>query len=310
MADPPLTLRCTRCGGWLSAMRGPSATTQYVSCPHCGSPVPVVPPRDPAPLFAWEVYPYLYPPLPLPRPPPRSARPFTVGSLLVAAALVWLLAGVTLYGGAVALTPHQYRIAGVVEGPAGTLAGASVNLTGENGFHEQYITGTGGAFDFTGVPSGAVTLSANASGYVPTEVDLFVSPAYVAAGGSPQAVVIPVEYGSSSASANVVSDSAFVSLEDLVTSLWSGTVVWLLAGVVVVLGVLAFARSDRPTRGVVAASASLASPVVLLFLNVSLIYPWLTFVAAVVAALGAGALVVVLVPMALVGKPPDYRPIG
>ncbi|MGC2360173.1 MAG: hypothetical protein WA691_07740, partial [Thermoplasmata archaeon] len=69
MATSTVYLRCPACGGDLRVVLASEPATQWFPCPHCRTPVPAVVPRDPPPLYSWEVLPGLYPALPRPRVP-------------------------------------------------------------------------------------------------------------------------------------------------------------------------------------------------------------------------------------------------
>ncbi|MGC2788982.1 MAG: hypothetical protein WA547_02845, partial [Thermoplasmata archaeon] len=85
MATSTVYLRCPACGGDLRVVLASEPATQWFPCPHCRTPVPAVVPRDPPPLYSWEVLPGLYPALPRPRVPRWRARRAAAAALLVVA---------------------------------------------------------------------------------------------------------------------------------------------------------------------------------------------------------------------------------
>src|SRR5579863_7481481 len=95
----PVELRCPSCGTRLTAYTPYPWITSYTRCPHCGSVLPFVAPREPAPLYSWDVYPGLYPPTPIPRPPGRGRRPALLALLLASTLLLAGLGGVFAWVG-------------------------------------------------------------------------------------------------------------------------------------------------------------------------------------------------------------------
>jgi hypothetical protein len=301
-----LTLRCAHCGSPFTAAVPSSAGTQYVVCPHCGAATPVLAPRDPPPLYSWEVYPHLYPALPLPRPLSRGPRLVTLGSLITAVLVLWAIAGLLGIVGGTALSGGSFVAGGTVVGAQGPVPFAHLAISGENGFRADVIAGAAGQFVVPDVPNGGLTLNATAPGYGPTVLSVFVSPVYTSAGGNPRDLVVQLYAGSPSSIPNVVTDSPFPDLETFVTSLWSMTALWGLAGVVVVFGTWTLVRTGKPTRGVIAGAAAVTAPAVPILLSVTPIYSWMGYALFGLALLGITALMLLLIPMALLGRPPDY----
>jgi hypothetical protein len=309
VGTPQVTLRCRRCGGWLSAPTPWSAATAWFACPHCLAPVPVVAPRDPAPLFGWEVYPHLYPPAVLPRAPGREWGPIVCAFLVAATILLGGMGVVLAREGAISLEPSRHALGGTVfvaEGGGAAprpLPGAQVNATGENGFRASTLTGPDGRFGFASVPAGGITLNVSAPGFSPVVESLFFSPVYQSPGRSPEAVNIDMSTGPAG-NATSLTDTPFPDLENLAASLFSATVLLGIGAVLAALGAFYAARRARPAVAVAGGAASALAPVPLYATNALAIVPWLGTVTLAAVAIGVAAAVVTLVPMALSAPPP------
>ncbi len=220
------------------------------------------------------------------------------------------LATVPLWGGLLALVPGTFSVAGTVNGSSGPAAGATIVAKGENGFSRTVFSNALGRFAISGLPSGGAALNVTDPGYSPTLVVVLDSKVYVGAGGSPQAMQIQLFPGNATGPPNVVSETLFPNLETLVANLWSVTVLWILAGVVVVLGTRSFGRTGRGTRGVVAGATAAGAAVLPPFFGVLAVYPLLGYGEVTIGILGGVALLLVVIPMAFYGRPPDYGPLG
>ncbi len=302
MGSPTVQLRCPACGQELRAVLAPSPPTQWFPCPSCHAPVPVVIPRDPPPLFSWEVFPGLYPALPRPRPPRWRAQGVTAVALFAIVVLAVAFGGILVYYGLVAAEPANYSVTGTVyaEGAGGTVspvAGAEVVLTDEQGQRSTTTTGLDGAFAFAGVSSGEIVLNASLPGYAPTEVDTFASPVYNAGTDGLQITLVPGGLGN----ASTVSLSAFPDLETLLASVGGGAVLFGVVAVVALIAGVLTVRSDRPALGVVGGGAGLSAPLLLFFLGLGSIFPYLLAGTSLLAAFGAFALGVRAVELAQTG---------
>ncbi|MCI4368956.1 MAG: carboxypeptidase-like regulatory domain-containing protein [Thermoplasmata archaeon] len=309
MAAPLVTLRCTRCGGLLSASVATGGPTTFVLCPHCANPVAAVPLRDPPPLFTWEVFPHLYPPLPPPRALGRRARAVATAFLLAATVAIVGVAGAFGVAGAISLGPSAFTVEGVVDtplSPSGALpvAGAVVTLHGENHFVEQLVTAQDGSFRFTGVPGGGVLLNVTAPGFDSASVTLFVSPLYTASGRGPGNVEITVPEGNGSFTV-YTSDSPFADLESFVASLWSATILLALAATVTGFGALYSYRGERASVAVAGSVSASAAPAVFYLLALDSAFPWTLAAAAGIFGSGVVALFLSVVPMAATAPAPD-----
>ncbi|HEV2166231.1 MAG TPA: carboxypeptidase regulatory-like domain-containing protein, partial [Thermoplasmata archaeon] len=174
MAAPRIPLRCTQCGASVDLPPPAGPATSWSSCPQCGHPMPVVPWRERAPLFSWEVFPHLYPPLPPPRIPSKGVRPALLALLIAGAVALGGLSAVTAAEGAFALGPGTVTVSGSVvaasapsspPGAATPLSGAHVTVQYTGGPPRTALTGGAGTFEFSGVPPGGITLNASAKGY-------------------------------------------------------------------------------------------------------------------------------------------------
>ncbi len=312
MFGPPVTLRCTRCGHFFGVPTPLTVVPAWVPCPHCQQPAPVLAPREPAPLFTWEAFPHLYPSVRLPAPPsPRVGR---IGAILLVVVAALLLAGAAGYliQGASALPNHPYRVAGRVmaANPNGTasvpLAGAVVALRGENGFRASTVTDPAGRFDFTGVPSGGISINVTAPAYAPVTVVIFADPVYSSPTGHPTNLTVDVSPGAASAG-STLEESPFPDLEQFVATVWSGTSILVLGAVVALVGAARAYRRDRPAWGAAGGVAGLIAPAGLYLLGLLGLFPLLDVLMVLVAVLGGVAAVVLAYRLTAISlpMPPD-----
>jgi hypothetical protein len=284
----PVELRCPRCGTRLTAYTSYPFLTSYTRCPHCAAVLPFVAPREPAPLYSWEVYPGLYPPTSIPRPPSRWRRPAVFSLLLAVTLLLAALGGIFAWVGSEALRPGTLTIAGEVS-PSGA-SGAWVEIQGENGF-EVNVSASTGAFSVPGVPYGGLEVSAGAVGYQVMQVDLFYSPVYSSFTGSPQALGLVLSPANGSG-VNVIETTSFPDLETFVASVWSGTGLLWISALITGLGVVA-ARRDRLPLVIAGGSSAIVAPFALPVLGIDVISQAVTAVA--LAALPVGLVILALV---------------
>jgi hypothetical protein len=302
-----MTIRCPRCGRFLVAPAPLSPEPAWFACPHCAQPVPVVPPRDPPPLFSWEVYPHLYPPAHPPKVPgPAVARLLT--ALLVTATVVLAgLSGGLGWAGAASLAPGGFTVRGVVvetlgSGSAVPLLGALVNLSGES-TTSTTATALDGSFSFASVPAGGITLNISKPGYGSLLLQLFASAVYSTAGiGTP--VYVSLTPGPSG-NATDVALSSFGNLDGFLTNLWSSSILLGLGAVVAAAGAFAAYRERRLSYAVAGAGAAIAGPIAPGLLGVMGAFPVVGWFAALAIALGAVALGLGTVRLASVARPPD-----
>jgi hypothetical protein len=298
----PVELRCPHCGARLTAYTPYPLITSYTRCPQCGTVLPFVAPREPAPLYSWEVYPGLYPPTPIPQPASHWRRPALFALLLAATVLLAGLGGIFAWVGSDALRPGTLTVGGTVS-PSG-LPGAWVDVQGENGFHVNTSTPTG-VFSISGVPYGGVEISAGADGYGVLEVDLFYSPVYSSIAGSPAAIQLVLSPANGSI-VYIVDTTAFPDLETFVATVWSGTGVLWIAALLTGLGVVA-ARRERLPLVVVGGVTAMVAPFALPLLGIDIINPAATLSALV--ALPVGLVVLILALPAFVRAQPPVEPI-
>lgn len=304
-----VTLRCPRCGAYIAAP-APAAATSYATCPHCYSTLPVVPARDPPPLFSWEVYPSVYPALPPPRAPGRHLPTVVMATLVAATVLLAGLAGLLFVTGTSALSPGSFALEGVVvEGssggvvlPHGPIAGALVRVTSEAGYDRQVLTDSAGAFSFSGIPSGGATVNVTAPGFAPVEVTIFFSKPFVSAGGGNG---LTVAMTPTPAQGSSVVDTPFPNLESLLTSLWSGTALLALAGVISAVGAVCAHARRRAAVSVAGGAAALVAPAAMFLLGDTTVLPLAAFATVGLSALGAVAATLGAVPMLWNGPPPE-----
>jgi carboxypeptidase family protein len=279
----------------------------WFACPHCAQAVPVVAPRDPPPLFSWEVYPHLYPPASPPKVPGPGIARLLTALLLTATVVLAGLAGGLGWAGVASLGPGGFAVRGIVYESAGpgnpvTFAGVIVNMTSESGTSST-TTADDGSFEFLHVPAGGVTLNLSTPGFSPVVLQLFASALYSTAGiGSPVAVTL-----SPGDVTNVtdVSLTAFGNLDGYLTSLWSAAVLLGMGAIVAAVGATAAYRERRLAYAVAGAGAAIAGPVAPGLLGVMGAFPVVGWFAALAIAVGAVALGLGTVQLASVGRPPD-----
>jgi len=302
MGPPSVTVRCPSCGRALTATLAPAPPTQWFPCPSCHAPVPVVVPRDPPPLYTWEVVAGLYPRLVPPRPP--RWRPTTIAAVALAAAsvLAAVSAGLLGYEGYAASQPTTVSVSGTVFKDAGggllvPAPGAHVSLSVDGNLFAATTAGPGGAFQFVKVPGGGLELNVTAAGYGPTIVYTFASRSYST---QTHGLSITLEPGGP-ANSSVNALTPFADLETLLAYVGGASVLFGVASLVAAGAALAVRRPDGAVPGVVGAGAAIAVPAVLLFLSLGDSFPYVTILAGVVG--GAGAVAMVVAALELASRP-------
>lgn len=290
MTTATVTRRCPTCGRDVTVALAPSPPTQWFPCPHCRTPLAVVVPREPPPLYSWEVVPGLYPALARPRVPRWRPQRAAVGALLAVAVLAAVFAGALTYYGVAAGSSGDFAVSGTVEkivGGAEVPAGsASVALSEEGGAQQFAMTGADGTFAFVGVPSGGVSLNITLPGYRTFELLTFVSSVYDAGSHALTIVLHPGD----PANRTSLSLSPFTDLESFLASVGTGVVLFGLVALTAALAVVGTRRSDQPALGVVGGGAGLFAPITLYLLGVATAFPLLASATATVAAFGGFAL--------------------
>ena len=293
MGAPSVTVRCPTCGEDLRVVLAPSPPTQWFPCPRCRSPVAVVVPRDPPPLYSWEVLPGLYPALPPPKVPrwrPRRAAAF---ALVATAVIAAVLAGFLAYYGVEAQAAGSFRISGTIDatlsnGVTVPASDARVLLTTEGNQSTVEYTGPTGDFAFDGVPTGGVTLNITLAGYSPVDVQSFVSTIYSSGNTGIQVTLSP----GGPSNGTTLALSPFPDLETFVASIDSGVVLLFLAAGVAGGAAAITLRSDRPAIGIVGGGAGLFAPIALYFLALGPVFPTLVGISSIVAGLGTFCLAI------------------
>jgi hypothetical protein len=308
MQPIPVTLRCPRCGRLLSALPPPGPGFLWAQCPSCAYPVPVIHPRDPAPLFSWEAFPHLLPRAGIPWSSSTVGRTLTNVLLGISLVLMVGLVALLFTTGAGAFPQHQYTVSGTVNEASpfspGTvaLAGATVRVTGSDGFSATTTSAADGSFSVGGVPSGGIVLNVTASGFAPTQLDLFDSPVYSAPSGGTVGINVTLAPGSDVNGALLV-ESEFPSLEALIATLWAGAIVLAVAAGIVGAAFRLDRRGEHPAWGVAGAGASLVAPVAILELSLGGVVPLSVPLSLGLGLAGAIAFVLALVRLALVSPP-------
>ncbi len=294
----PVDLRCPHCGAYVTAYTAYPQITSYTRCPHCGTVLPFVGPREPAPLYSWEVYPGLYPPTPLPTPPSRYRGPALVGLLLAATLVLAGLGGVYAWVGGDALQPGSLTVGGTVS--PGTATGIWVLVQGENGFSEN-VTTVDGAFSVSHVPYGGVMITAGAKGYYDAQLLLFLSPVYSSITGSPRSLSLTLAPGNPSET-TIVDTTAFPDLENFVATVWSGTGLLWIAALFTALGATAVRRGRAPYV-VVGGATAIIAPFVVPLLGIDVVNEWWTAIGLLAIPAGVVVLLLALPPFARAQAP-------
>ncbi|MCI4340150.1 MAG: carboxypeptidase-like regulatory domain-containing protein [Thermoplasmata archaeon] len=245
----------------------------------------------------------------MPRAPGRRLLSF-VGLVLIAAAL--LLAGVggfLVWSGVQALGPETFTVQGTVLAATPTpglsvpLSGAFVNVTGESGTVATVVTNATGHFAVSGLPAGGVQVNVSAPGFDPVIVEVFVSSIYATAGAS-SGLTISLAPTSDTATTTVV-QSPFGSLESFLTSLGAAALILGIAAVLAAVGARSARRAERPTYAVAGGAATLLAPGALFTLGDTVAFPYLEIPTAVLAAVGALAISLAIVPLLWEARPPE-----
>jgi hypothetical protein len=304
-----VTVRCPRCGAYVAAPARSPTTASYATCPHCSMTLPIVAPRDPPPLFTWEVFPSVYPSLPVPRAPGARLLAVVGSTLLIATFLLAGIAGFLVWNGVEAAGPGTFSLHGEVvrdseiQGVTTPVSGATVNITGESGMHALVVTNFTGAFLVTGIPAGGVLVNVSAPGYNSVLVQVFLSSIYTTvSGGAP--LVVTMTESSGTPSTTVVADS-FPTLENLLASLGSGAVLLGASALITGLGARAALRRGPVTHAVVGGAAALVAPAALFALGETIVFPYLELPTVALAAVGALALSLGLIPLIWEARPTE-----
>ncbi len=308
MGTPTVEVKCPACGQGLRVVLASAPPTQWFPCPRCQRPVPVVVPRDLPPLYSWEVLPGLYPNLPPPRIPKWRARGAAAAALVVVTVVAAVFGGWLAYDGVLAAGPGSYTVSGTVArqtfgGPV-PAAGALVVLTEEGNRTVRATLGPSGAFSFSNVPSGGISLNVTLTGYAPATVDTFASPGYDAGTTDLSITLVP----GSSGNGTLTTLSPFPDLETFLAAIGGATVLLGIVALVAGFAALITVRADRPAVGVVGGGAGIAAPLVVHFLSLDAVFPIVLIGAAIAGAFGAFTLALRAVEMAQTGPAVEPDP--
>ena len=307
VSGPLVTIRCVRCARLLVAPTPPGRDPAWFSCPHCGQPLPVVAPRDPPPLFSWEVYPHLYPPASPPKVPGPGVARLLVALLVLATVVLAGLSGSLGWAGAASLRPGGFSVHGVVDEVPGRVVvpavGAVVRLTSETGLTASTATGPDGSFTLSGIPAGGIAINITQPGYAPLVVEMFASSVYASPGvaGSVEVVLVPGSVGNTT----YESMTPFGDLDGFLTSVWSSSVLLAFGAAVAAAGAVAAHRQRRFSYAIAGAGAAIAGPVAPGLLGVTTVFPIVSWFAALVVAAGAVAFAIATVRIASTGETLD-----
>jgi hypothetical protein len=289
-----VTLRCPRCGEYVGAPSYPTLAPTWATCPHCGTPLPVVAPRDPPPLFTWEAFPNLYPALTAPRAPSPKMSAAIALVLAGLTVLLAVLAGILGGTGVAAVAPTTYEVEGIVQGvPASTPV--TVHVLGEGGFNETVTTGNFESFAVPGIPAGGTLLNVSAPLYQSTLVSIFLSPVY--SSNASVGLVVTLHPGSP-ANATYQDSVVYGNMEGLLTGVWSGAGVIAIAAVLAGIAAVAAWRRTGPTWVVAGGAGAAVVPFALVDLGLASAFPLVAIPLLVLVAAGVTALTLALVDFA------------
>lgn len=305
MAAPWVPLRCPRCGTAFAAPPPVTTAAAWVACPSCRTTFPVLAPRDPPPLFAWEAYPGLYPALPEPRVPGPALRRFTAATLLATTILLAAVGAFLFWGGVASFGSGEFALSGTVVDTGGApVGGALVRIHSEAGYDRTQLTGPTGAFLFRGIPAGSAVLNVTATGYQTMTVEVFFSDPYQATGSGPDGLTITLA-GGAAYPAGVMPESAFPDLESFVASLWSATVLLGMAASLGLAGTVAARRGRRPVLPATAGAGAMVAPFALVLLGTTAAFPFLDWIVTAITALGVVGLTLAASTLLSRGAPAD-----
>lgn len=300
MSSEVLSVRCPQCGTTFGVLPGSGLATQWIPCPQCRTAVPIVLPRDRAPLFSWEIYPGLYPNYIPPRAPRVRRRPATIYALLASLVICAGLVGAFAYEGVLAQQPASYTVSGTIVAPNGApVVGAQVELTTEANQSSLVTTGPAGTFSFTNVPVGGLLLNATRTGYAYTAAYLFLSTVYVSGGST---TGISLTLNPAPANSTTLYATPFPTLESFVATLWATAGILGLVAIVDGYAIVRTRRTDRPIFGIAAGFGSLLAPLPIALLSVEVAVPIPSLITVPVAVLGGFAVALGLVELTVTGQ--------
>ncbi|MCI4336484.1 MAG: carboxypeptidase-like regulatory domain-containing protein [Thermoplasmata archaeon] len=306
MAAVWATARCITCGAPVAVLVPPTPGARWFTCPQCHSPMPVVPPTNPPPIFSWEIYPQVYP-----APPPLRmlGRPISRLATIALVSCVLLLAGLAgalALSGEEALGPTTFRLSGTVELAANhdPVGGAIVSIGSETGWTQSFLTGGNGSFHFVGIPTGGATINVTAPGMAPVTLGLFFSPTFTSPGTGPTGLALLLAPGNAG-NASTDYETPFPDLESFVSSVWSASVLLALGAIVAAAGAWMAYRGTRPTVGVAGGLSAAVAPFGLTLLGITTAFPLAALPAAAAVGLGLVGAVLELLPVINVGRAAD-----
>ncbi len=312
----PTTVRCPRCGTPVAAHA--ASSTGWITCAHCGGPVPLVPARTVPPRYTWEVHPGLYPEQPPLRPPRFRWRRLIVAVLIPVVLMGFALVGMTGYYDYGLVQPATFSVSGTVLGSNGApLAGAHVVLDEVvNGEAVPTSTSTttllNGTFRFArDVPTGYLVFNVTEGTRAPSPwilVVSYVSPAYNA--GSSGIVVSFAHSVSGSNQTITLSPYGLTDIAYVSDYVGSAGAIAAIGALIALAGAIAVRRADRPAMGIVGGAGGLGIFAGFLATGTGFAFPLLLLVSAVAAAIGAFAFSVAWIELIQVrerGRPPAQR---
>jgi hypothetical protein len=226
--------------------------------------------------------------------------------LLNVAVFAALLTGILGYYAVVADAPGSFSVGGTValedsKGRTVPAGGASIIATDEAGQQFNTTAAGDGQFEFSGLPTGGVTLNVTYPQYAPVRVDVFLSTIYSGGATSIDVNLIAGNFSERS----TMSLTPFLNVETFVAAIGGGVVLLGLVTVIATVSAIVTFRHDRPAVGIVGGGAGLFAPLVIVLLSLGIPFPVLLGASGVLAAIGGFVLAFRAVEMGQVGRVPD-----
>lgn len=221
--------------------------------------------------------------------------------LLAAAFVAFAVAAGAAYYGVAGSQEGHYSVNGVAQLSGGRpWEYGQIVLSDELGNTTSQI-GPGGAFSFTGVPTGGVELNVTYPGYAPLLVITFISPVYDA---GTQGLVLTLSPGST-ANESTVTLSPYPDLEYFQAYVGADATIAAIAGLLSTVAALILLRSDRPALGVVGGASGIAVPFALIIIPVGSVFPLLLLLGLIAGFLGALGFAIAWIEVIQVGDRPS-----
>lgn len=220
--------------------------------------------------------------------------------LLATAIVAFGIAGGSAYYGWSGSQAGQYTVSGIAQlSDNQPWVHGQITVTDESGTG-TYPIGPGGAFNFTGIPTGGVQLNVTYPGYAPLLVVTFVSPVYDA--GS-RGLVLTLSPGPVS-NESTLTLSPYPDLEFFQAYVGAVATIAAVAGILALFAAITLRRFDRPAIGIVGGASGAALPFALVIIPVGTVFPFLLLAGLVSGVLGAFAFAIAWIEIIQVAERP------